>query len=469
MTDRFKDAVYKNVSTSLDFIASVESRASYGMESRDPFLDNATAETYLKDGSFMLAFRTIRMLDHFQRNKLWGSDTAFVCRNDQRTLAFTIRSFTGYSIPTMKDPHRFECPIREYHTTRIGHGDHFFRAIIPTKDPQQPGSLFESVMLKISTVTHMAGLVKIHFSGHDYHLFAYSTNDKKRNYLFVESIEQINYHVFRKALDIILLSYAFVTGYFARDRRHIIAAEDSSFSQIIEISFETLPKTLSSRYSVIPTSAVRTVFRMSHEISFPQSTFNELCERLQSHLSLAQVILVLVEGHSLSIELRAAVYSIALEAITDIVSKENQSKFTPIPQKPLARKILRAMLSTLESFKAELSSEGMETLEKKLRVLNSPTNRDKLLRPFALYGVNLSAHEIDCIEKRNDFLHGRFPFDPGNIDHKFQLEQTVLALLYCVTTLILKYIGYSGFIIYYPAFNEYNKGRRPTNYFVKRI
>lgn len=469
MTDPFKDAICKNVSTSFDFIAAVEARASYEMESLDPFLDSGTAETYLEDDSFMLAFRTIRLVDHFQRDKLWKSDTAFVCRNDQRQLAFTIKSFAGYSIPTMEDPHRFECPVREYHTPRIGHDDHFFRAIIPTKDPQQPATLFESAMLKIAAVTYMAGLVKVYLGGHNYHLFAYSTDDGKRNHLFVESIEQINYHVFRKALDIILLSYAFVTGYFARDRRHIIGAEDSSFTQITEISFETLPNTLSSKYSVIPTSAVRTVFRMTHEISFPQSTFNDLCERLQSHSSLAQVILVLVEGHSLSIELRAAVYSVALEAITDIVSKENESKFTPIPQKPLARNVLRALLSTLESFKAELSTGGLETLEKKLRVVNSPTNRDKLLRPFALYRVNLTAHEIDCIEKRNDFLHGRFPFDPGNIDQRFQLEQTVLVLLYCVTTLILKYIGYSGSIIYYPAFNEYNKGRRPTNYFVKSI
>jgi hypothetical protein len=315
----------------------------------------------------------------------------------------------------------------------------------------------------------MAGLVTIHLGRRQYHLFAYSTDDEKRNYLFVESIEPINYHEFKKALDVILLSYAFVTGYFARDRRHIVGAEDLSFTQITEISFETLPNTLSSKYSVIPTSALRTVFRMPHEMSFPESTFNDLCEQLLSHPSLGQVILVLVEGHSLSLELRAAVYSIALEAITDIVSKENQSKFTPIPQKRLAKKVLRALLSTLESFRTELSTDGIETLVKKLQVANSPTNKDKLLRPFALYGVNLTAHEIDCIERRNDFLHGRFPFDPCNVDQKFQLEQTVLALLYCVTTLVLKYIGYTGFVIYYPAFNELNKGHRPTNNFVKHI
>jgi hypothetical protein len=163
--------------------------------------------------------------------------------------------------------------------------------------------------------------------------------------------------------------------------------------------------------------------------SFPQSTFNDLCDRLQSHSALAKLILLLVEGHSLGIELRAAVYSVALEAITDIILKENQSKFTPIPHKQLAKKVVSDLLAALEPFRPQISKDAMVTLEKKLRVINSPTNTDKLLRPFALYGIKLTTQEITCIEKRNDFLHGRFPFDPANTNQKFQLEQTLLTLL----------------------------------------
>ena len=98
MIDPFKDAICKNVSISLDFVETVESRASYEIQSGDPSLDRGTADTYLEDGSFMLAFRTIRLLDHFQRSKLWKSDTAFVCRNDQRKLAFSRLEVTQFRI-----------------------------------------------------------------------------------------------------------------------------------------------------------------------------------------------------------------------------------------------------------------------------------------------------------------------------------------------------------------------------------
>ncbi len=467
--DPFKDAIVKDVSVSLQFIRDVESEASYLIESKEPSIHGSSAKTYRENGAFILSFTTTKFLDMYERNDLWKSDASFTCRNDRLALSFDFKSFSKWSIPTMVDPRRFDCSIRNYHTSRIDHGDHFFRAIIPTKEPQAPGSLFESSMVKIGNVIHSAGLVKIRFSNQDFHLFPYTTDDKKANYLFVESVTQVNYHKFKRMIDAILLSYAFVTGYFPRDQRYVIGARDELFSQISHIAFETLPSSFSSKYSVIPTSAIRIGFRISNEIEFPQAVFNDLCERINSHSALARVILVLVEGHVLSIELRAAVYSIALEAITSIISEENETQFIPIPKKPFARRILRALSASLQEYKADLTPAALETLSKKLSVLNTPTNKDKLLKPFSLYQISLTPDEIDSIERRNDFLHGRFPFDPDNTEQRFELEQTVLTLLYCVTALLLKYIGYSGFVIYYPALNEHKRGHRLTNYFVKRI
>jgi len=230
-----------------------------------------------------------------------------------------------------------------------------------------------------------------------------------------------------------------------------------------------LPKSFSSRYSVVPSGGLRLSFGMPQNISFPQQSFNRLCEILISHTDLAHAILLLVEGHILSNELKAAVYSIALEAISDIICTENESKIVPIPDKPLAKKVLNALRSALETFSTKISPAGLDTLNRKINVLNSPTNKEKLLKPFSLLKIKLSTKEIDCIDKRNDFLHGRFPFSLADSNDKFRLEQITLTLLYCVTALILKYIGYNGFITYYPALNQYKRHRPLTDYFIKRI
>jgi len=155
--------------------------------------------------------------------KLWKSDTAFVCRNDQRKLAFSIKSFGGYSIPNMQDPYRFKCPVREYHTPRVGHGESFL-----------PGQLFQRRIRKASDLFDSAKAQDFNCNIHgrschnsscrrQYHLFAYSTDDEKRNYLLSNQLSNQLPRVSRR----LWMSYFFrmrlVTGYFARDRSTLLA------------------------------------------------------------------------------------------------------------------------------------------------------------------------------------------------------------------------------------------------------
>ena len=468
--DPFKDIVTKNVVSSFSFIENTESPAKYRIDSKESLLNGGTAEIYRAEDSLILAFNTVRPLSQDERNLMWESETEFICENESRNLIFDFSSFSQWSLSIMKDPAKFKCRVSKYRNTEVSKkGNQFYRVIIPTKDAQQPGGLFESSKVKIDHTTYMAGLVPILMNGLSFHLFAQTSDDKKRHFLFIECLEQTDYQTFKKNVDIILLSYAFVSGYFPRDRRYVVSSQDSSFSNIQGVSYETLPKSFSSPYSVVPSGALAIHFGLPQNISFPQQSFNHLCQVLVSHRDLAHVILILVEGHTQSNELRAAVYSIALEAISDIVCRENESKIVPIPNKSLAKKVLKALGRTLDSFNNEMSPAGLDTLRRKISVLNSPTNKEKLLKPFSLLQITLNTGEIDCIDKRNDFLHGRFPFSLTDLNDKFQLEQITLTLLYCVTALILKYIDYSGFVTYYPAFNQYKRRRLITDPFIKRI
>ncbi len=194
-----------------------------------------------------------------------------------------------------------------------------------------------------------------------------------------------------------------------------------------------------------------------------------MCNTINENNELSRILFLIVEGHSLSTELQAAVYSIALEAITNIISEENETKFLPIPDKKVAKKIIEEFKELLIKHSKEISEDGLETINRKLSVINSQTNKQKLLKPFELLSITLNEKEIEAINKRNDFLHGRLPLSLGNEDDKFILQQISFTILYCVTSLILKYVGYSGYVMYYPTLNEFTKKKNISDYLIKNI
>jgi len=370
----------------------------------------------------------------------------------------------------MKDPQRFNCKVKQYSNNEIHSKEkRHFRLMIPIEAERRPGEMFESKMLRIGSITYSAGLAEVDTAGGKFELFSCSRKENVEHYLIIDGIDNTDLSSFTKYTDIIILAYAYITGYYPRDRWYYLSAEDSSYQNIVGIKYETLPKSLRSAYSVFPSSVLRLSLPAVPNIDFPKISFDRLCGVLATHKELSRVLLLIVEGHTLSIELRAAIYSIALEAMTNIIAEENEGRFVPITDKILARKILYELNSIVKKFSDQLSKNATETLIKKINVINSPTNKQKLLKPFEVLGINLTPREIDCIERRNDFLHGRIPTRTGDLDPDFSIEQIALTLLYCVSALILKYVGYQGVVVYYPALNEYKRRIKLTNPPVKFI
>ena len=465
------NAIEKKLSTSFLFISNVEKENKFVVESTESSLNGSSAETYLQDGTFYLAFNVNKLLNQDEREKLLRSDTIIKIVNEKSNLVFDFKSFSKISIPLMEDPERFECKIRKYFNEEIkSNKKQYFRTIIPTKRALKPGGIFETESIKIGSIIHYKGLLKITFNNSSFHLYTYnSKDDKNKNYLMIESLYETNFDDFIIKMNTVLISYAFITGYYPRDAWYIISAHESDFEILSGIYYETLPKSLESSYSVFPSSEYRIYFRLPQRINFPQNIFNNLCTIIHNNDEFARVLYLLVEGHTLSTELKGAIYSIALESITNIISEKNQTSFTPIPNKKLAKKIVNTLKSSLTEFRSLLEKEGLETLNKKLDVINSPTNKQKLIKPFELLGIILNNKEIECINKRNDYLHGRIPNENNNETQKYNLEQTSLTILYCVTALVLKSIGYSGYIMYYPTLNEFSKKQSFSDYLIKYI
>lgn len=93
----------------------------------------------------------------------------------------------------------------------------------------------------------------------------------------------------------------------------------------------------------------------------------------------------------------------------------------------------------------------MTVLTSRIDGLNAPTNQDKLLRPFEVFGIELSAEEADAIVRRNTYLHKGRLLDPETItadpDSWRSAYETEMRIYTAVNKLLLKYLGYEGPVI----------------------
>ena len=142
--------------------------------------------------------------------------------------------------------------------------------------------------------------------------------------------------------------------------------------------------------------------------------------------------------------------------MTYLIEKEKLApinKVKPVVDKSKWKKLRKDYLNLLEG--AGLSDEEKKFITKKLNNLNQPTNIDKLQVPFAALGVTLSQAELDTIEMRNDFLHGRNDCDlnPKSMN---QMVWTCKLLHQLCCILLFKLSGFSGYIIDQTAFDVTN-------------
>ena len=80
---------------------------------------------------------------------------------------------------------------------------------------------------------------------------------------------------------------------------------------------------------------------------------------------------------------------------------KKEDKLNPVQDKKIFKRLLAEWKTVLDGYRTEIYADAMVILNIKLDTANSPTNRDKLTKTFALYGITLTAQEIKTINQRN--------------------------------------------------------------------
>ena len=159
-----------------------------------------------------------------------------------------------------------------------------------------------------------------------------------------------------------------------------------------------------------------------------------------------------MEGTSTkNLVLRASVYSVAIETLTNIIYNENAQELKPINEERLAEKVTQKLLDVIDEYSSFMEDETINILTKKINNINRPINVDRLTKSFSILGIKLNEHDKKTLTSRNKFLHGSTPFRNFEIDKKkekeFHLMTTKLRLL--ISMQLLKYLGYKGHVYNY--------------------
>lgn len=313
-------------------------------------------------------------------------------------------------------------------------------------------------LINVSTEKSRYSLNGLTFTVKDIRFNLYFVNKK----FTIENIDYINFSEFDNYSRVVLLSFGFLFGYVPRGEGYYFAYENNDFKEFCDYAysdrfidtyqtyFKPIDKT--SFHSFIPSGLSeleRKVLTDKYEknlILISEKIFSNLCNICLDERKILRAIELIMEGNQTTVEAQGIVYSVVLEILTSYIANNKNSKsIKPIEDKVIAKKLKKELHSIAKAYLNNYKDSAVKT---RIDNINTPTNRDKLTKPFDLLNIPLNEIDKKIINHRNDFLHGNdfieektllgFTTEHIYINHK---------LHFLIHALLLKMIGHHGKII----------------------
>jgi len=278
---------------------------------------------------------------------------------------------------------------------------------------------------------------------------------EEKRYLVIESTIKTSHSDFEEQCWSIIIGLGYVTGFFAQNEKFNFYYDKKDLITATKVSYKTQRDSINSFYHPVnanpfgwslPNSLKDKYYGKLREISNVQ--FSQLCSLIHYDVDIKAMILLLIEAVSRSLLLMPAGLSVVLEGLSEYFFRLGGEKLKPISQKALSKQIISEMEKVLSNYRETEGIANYTVLEQKIKMLNSPTNREKLKFPFTYLGINLSPLDEEVIEFRNDFLHGNINLHPKK-GKKIEMDsfEISLRLLTLINTVFMKMIGFEGYIL----------------------
>lgn len=343
----------------------------------------------------------------------------------------------------------------------------FFRYISPVSGKLDFFRDFEFIIKNIGMWSYTLESIRVNVGGCEFSIYLAKVRD--RTFFVVDNLTQTNLKNFDQCVTSILFALGFIEQKILLDESYTFVINHPRTGEGVSMRYMSLRESIFGQYAIFTTNAYSVRIPIGNLYGFngmadiemwsnklspcPKTVFDNLTALIYKYPILANCISILVDGSKAGLEIQGASFAVVLETITSLIEKEKLvpiHKVNPVVAKSKWKALRKEYLTLLS--RTTLSEEEKEFVTNKLNNLNQPTNRDKLQTPFAAIGISLSQKEIDTIEQRNDFLHGRnnCGIDPASMD---QMVWTCKLLHQLCCILLFKLSGFSGHIIDQTAFD----------------
>lgn len=328
----------------------------------------------------------------------------------------------------------------------------FYRAIFPLSTyGQYPVHYIESGPFKTGTSLRILGYVTMGLAKYKLGFYDYDIDNKR--YLFIDCHTQTIKKEFEELVDAISFSFGLISGCVQRDEVFYLGSDTTEFNIIRSFEIKRLPDSVAGWQAISPRD-YKEVEKQPKTEYLPVSVFCTLVQQCLDDKRLLRAIKILTESFDCPFEIMASTFSVCLETLKNIVIEKNEEKINPFKEKSFARKTITELKTFIDAIDPD-HFNNKEGVLKRIEQLNQVGNADSFFLVFDLLGIKLNEDDKNCIHKRNDFLHGRIPFeDEEEQVQSSELRHIVCKLHFLLTCVILKNAGYSGPILNNPKMND---------------
>jgi hypothetical protein len=291
-----------------------------------------------------------------------------------------------------------------------------------------------------------------------------------KHFLSIESRTKLDFDSFKDLAHSVRNGIAYLTGYLSGNRAYYFGFADAGIKTVSQFCYMAIRPEIRSGYSPICSNPFTWIRGSKVEANrfyskrilrnISETEFSTLCQKLYSDLEFTSVVLLILESSVASLTFMPGGFAIALEMLSDLVIAGQKLNLNPIKDKKLSKEIRKECLTAIDNRKAYIGDNAHKILTNKINGLNQVTNSARLKAPFDLLNIPLLPKDIDIINTRNDFLHGKVPdiTNAGpNRSKKRMNDDLYYASMRFYTLLnmiILKWIGYDNYVLNYPKIQQ---------------
>lgn len=303
-------------------------------------------------------------------------------------------------------------------------------------------------------------------------LYFYPHNDK--NYLIIEYNERMTAQAMNDLAFSTLVALGMITTDVLLDECWLAAYESSDKQNEAGLFFQSLVPTIHCDYAIFTTNVYPSLVHVAKNIDpvngehkacdlisklklsrafpeFPSEVFGRLVENMRKYEDLQRGIFIILMGSKLHLEIQAATYCVALEAIANVAPKVigEQKKVIITRKKDWKQVLKRFRALSQELFQQQVITESeKKDIDKKIETMNKAFNSEKLRALLVHYKYPIKQFDDLTLFLRNLLLHGNISFDlikdRKPEDYLFELSMN-LHKLCCAIALLMS--GYKGYII----------------------